>query len=54
METKTKWLKPRNKAYTTNLANPEQMPAYYAAFALGVNEDKPKIHEKNLLPLPRS
>ena len=47
--TRTRRPKPRNEAYTADLANPEQMPAYYAAFALGVNEDKPKIYKKNLL-----
>ena len=54
IKTRTKQPKLRNKAYTADLANLEQMPAYYAAFALSINEGKPKIHEKDLLSPLRS
>jgi Reverse transcriptase (RNA-dependent DNA polymerase) len=50
---RTRRPKQRNEAYAADLANPEQLPAYHSAFALGVNEGKPKIHEKDLPPPPR-
>ena len=50
---RTRRPKQRNEAYAADLAHPEQMPAYYSAFALGILEGKPKIHEKDLPPPPR-
>ena len=50
---RTRRPKQRNKTYAADLARPEQMLAYHSAFALGILEGKPKIHEKDLLPLPR-
>ena len=43
----------RHDIYATDLAHPEQLPAYHSAFALGILEGKPKIHEKDLPPPPR-
>jgi hypothetical protein len=51
---RTRRPKQRYEAYAADLANPEQLPAYHSAFALGVKEGKPKIHEKDLPPPPRS
>jgi len=47
---RTRRPKQRNEAYAADLARPEQMPAYHSAFALGILEGKPKIHEKDLPP----
>jgi hypothetical protein len=51
---RTRRPKQRNEAYAADLAHPEQLPAYHSAFALGVKDGKPKIHEKDLPPPPRS
>jgi hypothetical protein len=36
--------KKRQEAYYADLNRPQELPAYYSAFALGVKEGKPKIH----------
>ena len=46
--------KKRQEAYYADLNRPQELPAYYSAFALGVKEGKPRIHQKDLPPPPRS
>jgi hypothetical protein len=46
--------KKRREAYHADLGRPEELPAYHSAFASGVKEGKPRIHQKDLPPPPRS
>jgi hypothetical protein len=45
--------KKRQEAYYADLGHPEELPANHSAFASGVKEGKPRIHQVDLPPPPR-
>jgi hypothetical protein len=52
--TRTRQPTKRYETYLTDLARPDELPAYHSAFALGIKAGHPRVHQDDLPPPPRS
>ena len=52
--TRTRQPTKRYEAYLTDLARPDELPAYHSAFALGTKAGHPRVHQDDFPPSPRT